>query len=77
MAEFKKLGYPLLIGASRKKFLDLFQNRVVNEREIETVVAHTSAILNGAKIIRTHHIENGRRMIDICQKLIENSDGNH
>lgn len=56
--EFKKLGYPVLIGLSRKSFLGKILGLDVNERDTITSVAETIAIMNGAQIIRTHNVSN-------------------
>lgn len=58
LSEFKKLGYPVLVGLSRKSFLGKALNLDINERDIATSVAETIAIINGASIIRTHNVAN-------------------
>ncbi|MDO8549832.1 MAG: dihydropteroate synthase [Ignavibacteria bacterium] len=61
LSDFKSLGYPILIGLSRKSFLGKTLDLDVEERDTATVVAETIAIRNGAKIIRTHNILNALR----------------
>lgn len=56
--EFKGLGCPILAGVSRKSFLGKTTGNDVNNRDNATIVAETSAIANGAKIIRTHNVKN-------------------
>ncbi len=56
--EFLTLGYPILIGLSRKSFLGKALNIEVNEREIPTIIAETIAAFNGAEWIRTHNVKN-------------------
>ncbi|MEK7524580.1 MAG: dihydropteroate synthase [Patescibacteria group bacterium] len=51
--EFKKLGFPILIGASRKSFLP----GTIDERLAPTLKAHRLAIQNGATIIRVHDVQ--------------------
>ena len=58
LSDFKCLGYPILIGLSRKSFLGKSLNLDLNERDTATSIAETIAIRNGAKIIRTHNISN-------------------
>ncbi len=53
LAEFKKLGFPILIGASRKSFLP----GVISERLVPTLIVHLIAIQNGADIIRVHDVK--------------------
>ncbi|GAB4129098.1 MAG: hypothetical protein Fur0015_02910 [Ignavibacteriales bacterium] len=56
--EFKGLGYPILIGVSRKSLIGKSLQLNINEREIPTVILETLAINKGAKIIRTHNVQN-------------------
>lgn len=55
--EFKGIGYPLLIGLSKKSFLGKPFNLSVDERMEPTLAAETIAIKNGARIIRTHDVK--------------------
>ena len=50
----RKLGFPVLLGASRKSFLGLMTGANVKNREIETAVASAIGIFSGADIIRVH-----------------------
>ncbi len=69
---FKNLGKPLLIGASRKSFLAGSQKSPAAEREIATAVVHAEAILNGARIVRSHHLAYTRQMLDTAKQLLDN-----
>lgn len=57
-SEFKKLGYPIMIGTSRKSFLGNSLSLEVSQRENATIISETIAVLRGAKIIRTHNVKN-------------------
>lgn len=59
LVEFKKLGYPLLIGLSRKSFLGKSLGLNIDERDIPTAIMEAVAISNGASVIRTHNMELG------------------
>jgi dihydropteroate synthase len=56
--DFNKLGYPLLVGVSKKSFLGKSLNLNINNRENSTIIAETIAVQNGAKIVRTHNVKN-------------------
>lgn len=56
LGEFKGLGRPILVGASRKSFIGRLTGDGLDNRLSGTVAAHTAAILNGANIIRTHDV---------------------
>ena len=51
------LGYPLLIGPSRKSFLGTFLGRKPDERTAGTGAAICYAILNGCDVIRVHDVK--------------------
>jgi dihydropteroate synthase len=53
---FKRFGRPLLIGASRKRFIDHVSPSAPGERIGGSLAAHLLAVLNGASIIRTHDV---------------------
>lgn len=56
--EFKGLGYPILVGLSRKAFLGKTTGLDVKDRDTATVIAESLVIQNGARIIRTHNVKN-------------------
>lgn len=53
LKEFKKLGFPILIGASNKSFL----SGAIGGRLTPTLIAHLIAVQNGANIIRVHDVK--------------------
>lgn len=50
------LGYPVLVGVSRKAFLGVLTGRPVGEREAATVAVVTAATLAGAHVLRVHDV---------------------
>ncbi len=63
--EFKKMGYPVLIGASRKSLLGTMLNNKVEDRKNGSIILHTLALNNGADIIRVHDIKESSEIIKI------------
>ncbi len=55
--EFKGLGYPILIGLSRKSFIGKALGLPVEERDYATLAAEQIAIEQGAVIVRTHNYQ--------------------
>ena len=51
------LGYPLLVGLSRKSFIGAVLDKPVEQRLAGTVAAHMLALMNGADILRAHDVE--------------------
>lgn len=66
---FKTLGYPLLIGPSRKSFIGTITGLSVNERLEGTLAAVTMAVLNGADIIRVHDVKECRRALQVVDAV--------
>jgi dihydropteroate synthase len=66
LEDFKSLGYPILIGVSRKSFIGKTLNLGLEERDTSTVSVESVAIKNGARIIRTHNVKNG---VQVCRLL--------
>jgi dihydropteroate synthase len=64
LSKLKKLNIPILLGASRKSFLSLSSTYDVNDRDEQSLVAHTIGLTQGARIIRSHNLEYSRKMID-------------
>lgn len=56
LAEFKSFGCPLLVGASRKRFISSVSASEPHQRLGGSLAAHLTAARNGASIIRTHDV---------------------
>jgi dihydropteroate synthase len=56
IGELKSFGLPLLLGASRKRFIDKVSPAAPDERLGGSIAAHLLAVLGGAAIIRTHDV---------------------
>jgi dihydropteroate synthase len=54
--QFHGFGLPLLVGASRKRFIDAISPSPPSERLGGSLAAHILAVENGAAIIRTHDV---------------------
>jgi dihydropteroate synthase len=57
-------GYPVLVGHSRKSFLDPDGNRRPSDRLPQTLAAGLLAALNGAAILRVHDVEAHVRLLE-------------
>jgi dihydropteroate synthase len=56
LAEFRRFGLPLLVGASRKRFIDTVTPSAPGERIGGSLAAHLAAANKGASIIRAHDV---------------------
>jgi len=57
LAEFKKFGLPILLGASRKKFINSVVSSQPQERIGGSLAAHLFGVENGAAIVRVHDVK--------------------
>lgn len=70
LKDFKSLGCPILIGVSRKSFIGKTLNLEVDQRDLPTSAMEAIAILNSARIIRTHNVKNGKQIIKLLSEII-------
>ena len=66
----KALGYPVLLGVSRKSFLGLITGRPVDERLSATLAADVMGMILGADILRVHEIGAHRDAIRVTAALL-------
>ena len=57
LAEFKRFGLPLLVGASRKRFINTVAPSAPDDRIGGSIASHLMAVENGAAIIRAHDVK--------------------
>ncbi len=55
--ELRSFGLPLLVGASRKRFIDTVTSSQPHQRLGGSIAAHVLAARKGAQIIRTHDVK--------------------
>ena len=56
LPELRSFGLPLLVGASRKRFIDKVSPAPPDQRLGGSIAAHLLAVAGGAAIIRTHDV---------------------
>jgi len=66
LMEFKSLGFPVLMGVSRKSFIGNVLGLPVGERLEGTLAAVTACVMNGADIIRVHDVREAKRVVGIA-----------
>jgi len=57
LGKLKSLGYPILVGPSRKSFIGYTLNKPPDERKFGTAAAVSVCIQKGADIVRVHDVE--------------------
>lgn len=63
------LGFPVLIGPSRKSFIGNTLNLPPEDRIEGTAAAVTAAIMNGSRIVRVHDVKEMLRVVKVTEKL--------
>jgi dihydropteroate synthase len=56
LAALQSLGFPLLVGASRKRFIDKVSPAAPDQRLGGSIASHLIAVANGACIVRVHDV---------------------
>ena len=64
LAEFKSLGFPLLVGTSRKSTIGFVLDLPVEDRLEGTAATVALAIAGGADIVRVHDV---KEMVRVCR----------
>jgi len=67
------MGYPVLVGPSRKSFIGETLNSPVNDRLEGSLAAASACYMNGAKIVRVHDVKETKQNLLIIEKIIESS----
>jgi dihydropteroate synthase len=74
LPELKKLGFPILVGPSRKAFIgNIFTGKKPlppNERLQGSIASAVIAAINGADIIRVHDVKETRKALEIVDCMI-------
>jgi len=65
LRDFKFLGYPVLIGTSRKSFIGALTDKQVEKRLSGSIATQIIAAMNGADIVRVHDVGETRDAIKI------------
>jgi len=68
--EFISIGYPIMIGLSKKSFIGKTLDLEIDERDVATVILETVSVLKSARIIRTHNVKYCNQMVKLLSKII-------
>ncbi len=73
---FTALEVPILVGLSRKSFIEQILGSSAEDSLTGTIAANAIAVANAANIIRVHDVKEGRRTADIACRLQRRNDQN-
>jgi dihydropteroate synthase len=65
IGEFKKLGFRVLVGTSRKSFMGKIINKNASQLLAATLAVNTMVIQSSVDVIRVHDVEEHRDIIDL------------
>ncbi len=70
LKEFQRLGYPVLVGPSRKSFIGKVLDLPIEERLEGTSGAVAASIMNGANIVRVHDVKEMKRVAQVVDAIV-------
>jgi dihydropteroate synthase len=74
LASFKSLGFPILLGISRKSFLQKILKKSATESLSATLIVNTIGVLSQVDMIRVHDVREHREMIDLVASIRHGSN---
>jgi dihydropteroate synthase len=66
---FLELGYPVMVGPSRKSFIGALLDLPVEDRIEGTAAAVTASVLGGASIVRVHDVKEMKRVVRVADSI--------
>ena len=69
--QLKELGYPLLLGVSRKSFIGYMLNLPPEERLEGSLAANAYGMLHGADIVRVHDVHQTVRVARMLEAILQ------
>ena len=70
LSAFKRFGYPVLLGASRKSVIGLALDLPVDKREEGTLVTTAAAVFSGCSFVRVHDVEGNKRAVRMARAIM-------
>jgi dihydropteroate synthase len=65
----ERLGVPLMVGVSRKRFLGELTARAVDQRIFGTAAAVAAAVLGGAAAVRVHDVKEMADVVKVAEAI--------
>lgn len=65
------LGYPVLLGASRKSFMGRVLNLPADDRRDPTLATTAMAVQRGAAIVRVHDVEENVKVVRMTEAMLQ------
>ncbi|WP_340161190.1 dihydropteroate synthase [uncultured Hoeflea sp.] len=72
-AELHRLGFPLLAGTSRKRFIGTLTGREAADRDVGTVATSVALRLAGAAMFRVHNVALNKDGLAVADAMVQSS----
>jgi dihydropteroate synthase len=69
LGEFRSMGFPLLLGTSRKSFMGAISGTEVDSRLYGSLGSVAASVVNGADIVRVHDVKETRQTLQIVDAV--------
>jgi len=69
LTQFRGIGYPMLVGVSRKKFIGRILDLPVHQREEGTAATVAWSIINGANMVRVHDVARMKQVAQVINTI--------
>jgi dihydropteroate synthase len=70
LVRFAELGYPIVVGPSRKSFIGNLLNLPIEDRVEGTLAASVLAIAGGARVLRVHDVQEVKRAAVVADAIV-------
>ena len=75
IGELRRLGHPLLVGPSRKRFIGAISGAEAGDRLPGTLAAVAACVLSGVELLRVHDVAAARQAAAVAAALREAAKG--
>jgi dihydropteroate synthase len=72
LEDFKSLGFPIMIGLSRKSFIGNILNLPIEDRDDAANALNSLSLDKGARIIRTHNVTHAVQTCKLFNSIVKN-----
>lgn len=70
VGRLKELGFPVLLGTSRKSMIGLTLDLPVNQREEGTIATSVMGLMAGCSVFRVHDVEKNLRALKMTEAIL-------
>jgi dihydropteroate synthase len=74
LGELRSLGRPIVLGASRKRFIGTITGREVGDRVGGTLAANVIGMARGAEMLRVHDVREAREALVVAEAILGRRD---